>query len=273
MPPASRSRPRVQVAVARLPRRPPSARSVAAQVLRIVPSWRSLAVGVVLLALAFAGYFVARETSLFAVRTVEVTGAPPPLAQEIRRALEPLAGKSLLEVGADDVQRHLGKLPNVAAASYDRAFPHTLRVFVRAEQPLAVLRVGAKGWLVSAAGRVLRDLPHPGLSSLPRIWLPRSASVSEAATLADDQGVRAVAALAEMRAIPIGSPVRDVVADEGGLTLLLRSGLEVRLGDASVLRLKLAVARRILPLLTAPGYLDVSVPARAVAIGQSKVEG
>lgn len=273
MPPASRSRPRVQVAVARLPRRPPSARSVAAQTLRIVPSWRSLAVGVVLLALAFAGYFIARETSLFAVRTVEVTGAPPPLAQEIRRALEPLAGKSLLEVGADDVQRHLGKLPNVAAASYDRAFPHTLRVFVRAEQPLAVLRVGAKGWLVSAAGRVLRDLPHPGLSSLPRIWLPRSASVSEAATLADDQGVRAVAALAEMRAIPIGSPVRDVVADEGGLTLQLRTGLEVRLGDASVLRLKLAVARRILPLLTAPGYLDVSVPARAVAIGQSKVEG
>jgi cell division protein FtsQ len=273
MPAASRSRPRAQVAVARRPRALPSARSLATQAFRIAPSWRSLAVGVVLLALAFAMYLVARGTSVFAVRTVEVTGAPPALAKEIRVALAPLAGKSLLEVDGNDVQRHLGKLPNVAAASYDRAFPHTLRVFVRAEQPLAVLRVGARGWLVSAAGRVLRDLPHPGLSSLPRIWLSRSASVSEAATLADDQGVRAVAVLAEFRTMPLGSPVRDVVEGEGGLTLLLRSGLEVRLGDASKLRVKLAVARRILPLLTAPGYLDVSVPVRAVTTGHSQVEG
>jgi cell division protein FtsQ len=273
MPAVSRSRARAQVAVARLPRRLPSARGVATQTLRIAPSWRSLAFGVVLLAVAIALYLVARGTSVFAVQTVEVTGAPPALAKEIQAALAPLAGKSLLKVDGNDVQRHLGKLPNVAAASYDRAFPHTLRVFVRAEQPLAVVRVGSKGWLVSAAGRVLRDLPHPGLSSLPRIWLSPSASVSEAATLADEQGVRSVAALAEIRTIPLGSPVRDVVAGEGGLTLVLRSGLEVRFGDASKLRVKLAVARRILPLLTAPGYLDVSVPARAVAVGQSKVEG
>jgi len=48
--------------------------------------------------------------------------------------------------------------------------------------------------------------------------------------------------------------------------LRLRSGLEVRLGDASQLPLKLAVTAHVLPLLVAgTTYLDVAVPDRPVA--------
>jgi len=49
---------------------------------------------------------------------------------------------------------------------------------------------------------------------------------------------------------------------------VLRSGLEVRLGSKDDLRLKLAIARRILATLGTSGggdYLDVSVPERPVA--------
>jgi hypothetical protein len=55
---------------------------------------------------------------------------------------------------------------------------------------------------------------------------------------------------------------------------VLRSGLQLRLGDARDLGLKLAVARRIfaLPGLTVDGYVDVSVPERPVA-GMPQVEG
>ena len=52
------------------------------------------------------------------------------------------------------------------------------------------------------------------------------------------------------------------------LTFMLASGLELRLGDIRAVRLKLAVASRILPQLLARGgyaYLDVSVPERPVA--------
>ncbi len=46
-----------------------------------------------------------------------------------------------------------------------------------------------------------------------------------------------------------------------GLTLRLRSGLELRLGDARDVDLKLAVADRVLRVLPpGSGYLDVSVP-------------
>jgi hypothetical protein len=49
----------------------------------------------------------------------------------------------------------------------------------------------------------------------------------------------------------------------------------VRLGDASNVALKLAVAARVIPLLdTGTGYLDVSVPERPVSgTLNSQVEG
>ena len=50
------------------------------------------------------------------------------------------------------------------------------------------------------------------------------------------------------------------------LTLELRSGIELRLGDTSDLAVKLEVARHVLPQLgDLHGYLDVSVPERPVA--------
>ena len=66
-------------------------------------------------------------------------------------------------------------------------------------------------------------------------------------------------------------------ATDKELTLVLRSGLELRLGDAGDLRLKLAVARRILLLQgaeTSADYLDVTVPERPVVGGlNTQVEG
>jgi hypothetical protein len=76
------------------------------------------------------------------------------------------------------------------------------------------------------------------------------------------RAARAVAPLAGVR-LPRVASVRS---SESELTLVLRSGVELRLGDGSDRLLKLTIARRILPSLTGPdGYVDVSVPARPVA--------
>ncbi|MFN2466892.1 MAG: cell division protein FtsQ/DivIB [Gaiellaceae bacterium] len=238
---------------------------------RLAPSARSLLVAFALVLLGAGGYLAARETAVFAVREIEVRGAPPGVAAEVRAALEPLVGQSLLKIQRDDVQRRLGQLSIVAAASHDRAFPHTLRIFVRAEAPLAVLRRGAEAWLVSVGGRVVRPMPQPRLSSLPRIWLARGTSVTVGTALADEDAGRALRALAPIRGLPLFRRVRDVRAD-GELTLVLRSGFEVRLGNARNAPLKVAVAREILPQLTPPGYLDVSVPERPVAGANPQVD-
>jgi cell division protein FtsQ len=258
-----RARPTARAAAVGAPRRGRQP----APALRWLPSTRSLLVGTGLLALAAGLYLLARESSLFAVRTIDVRGASPAVAAQVRSALEPLVGDSLVTFERQDADRRLATLADVAAASYDRDFPHTLRVFVRAERPAAVLRRGAEAWLVSERARVVRVLERP-YPHLPRIWLPRDAEVDLGATLAGAPGRGARAAALVGR--ELGADVRHVRSTDTELTLVLGSGRELRLGDATDLALKLAIARLVLPLATDERYVDVSVPTRPVAGGDDQ---
>jgi cell division protein FtsQ len=229
-----------------------------------LPSTRSLLVGLALLTAAAGVYLFARESSVFAIRSIQVEGASPPLARRVRAALLPVVGASLVSLDRGAAARRVLALPEIASVSVDRAFPHTLRVTVRAERPVAVLRQADRAWLASAQGRVLRQLTRRPYPALPRIWLPRTDDVLVGATLAGapSEALRAVAPLAELH-LPL--PVRSAQASDGELTLELRTGLEVRLGDATDLRLKLAVAARIVAAAAGARYVDVTVPERAVA--------
>lgn len=231
----------------------------------LAPSGRSLLLGFALLAATAGAYAAARETSVFAVRSVDVRGSRPAVAAQVEQELAPALGQSLLAVDLERVRRRAEALPTVLAVSFDRAFPHTLRVFVTPERPVAVARQGAGSWLVSARGRVMGELERGARRGLPRLWLKRDVKIEVGALFGGDtaSAVRAVAPLARN---PLPGRVSLVRVTPDELTLVQRSGLEVRLGDASDLALKLAVARRILPALAGVGgYLDVSVPERPVA--------
>jgi cell division protein FtsQ len=238
------------------------------------PSWRSLLAGLALVLLAVGAYAGARETSVFAVRTLEIVGGTPRVQAEVRAALAPELGRSLVKVSGDEINRRIAGSPNVLSVSIDRAFPHTLRVIVRPERPVLLLRRGADGWVVSARGRVQREVRNTKLSTLPRLWVPRETAIAVGEILAPESGGRAAAALAPLKGGLFGS-VRFVRADPGELTLVLRSGLEIRLGDLRDVRLKVAIARRILAVIgayTTRGYIDVSVPERpVVGSGQPQV--
>jgi cell division protein FtsQ len=228
-----------------------------------VPSPVVLAV-VAALALAGAGAYVgARKTAVFAIEHIEVTGADPAVTAKVQAALQPLAGTSLVGFGGDRANRRLVAVPEVALARYDRDFPHTLRVVVQAERPLAVIRRGRDAWLVSARGRVLRELRAAPFPALPRVWVQREVEPSVGATIDGNLGT-ALAALRAVRRAHSPLRVRTVRAEAGSLTLVLASGTVVLLGDAANLALKLAVARRVLALNEGVGYVDVSVPQRAV---------
>lgn len=217
-----------------------------------------------LVALAGGAYVAARQTSLFALHRIEVAGAPPAVAARVRAVLRPYVGRSLVRFDAGAAARRLSTVAEIADMRFDRAFPHTLKVRVRLERPVAVLRQGADAWLVSSSARVLRRLEHRPFPRLPRIWVPRSADVAVNSTLGGT-GAQGVAALAPLRPLRIKAHVREVRAGDGELTLVLASGTELRLGDSGDLRLKLAIAKRLLPLIAGARYVDVSVPERPVA--------
>lgn len=242
----------------------------------ILPTGRSIVVGVAVLVAAGGLYLIARDTSLFAVRTLDVRGATPQIRAQVRTALASIEGRSLLRVGGGDIAARLAAITGVRSFRYDRRFPNTLEVVIHAERPVLVLRQGARGsYLVSASGRVLRTLPHPRLSRLPRLWVPRSVDVSVGASL-PRAAVVAAAAVTPLRTVSLGGRVAVVESSPTALALKLVSGFEVRLGDIGDLRLKLAIASRILHMTGAAagaGYVDVSVPERPVLDTNPQVGG
>jgi cell division protein FtsQ len=183
----------------------------------------------------------------------------------VRAALADFKGDSLVTLNGAAVVRRLDGLPVVADARYDRDFPHTLRVFVEPERPVAVVRRGPDSWLVSARGRVISSLERGERSTLPRIWVERTVSVSPGGMLGGDPA-RAVRAAASLARSPLHGRVVSVRANPEELTLVLRSGLQLELGDSKDLPLKLVVGARIAASARlATGYIDLTVPDRPVS--------
>jgi cell division septal protein FtsQ len=243
--------------------------------LRYLPSGRSLLAGLAIGLIALAAYVGARETSVFAVHTLDVRGGTAKTRAHVRTALAGDVGVSLLKIDRAQVAGKLADVPDVLSFEYDRVFPNTLRVVVRREHPVLVLRQSNHAFLVSATGRVLKSLPHPLLSHLPRLWLTAAVPVAVGDDLPATDAAAAHALAAANRAhLPGG--VRTITFERGSFALELGAGLELRLGPPKDVLLKLAIANRILRETGAavdPGYLDVSVPERPVLSTNAQVAG
>lgn len=239
------------------------------------PSRRLLTLSAGLVALAGLAYLAARETPLFALRQVEVKGAPAGVEAEVRSAAAPFLGESLVALDRAALRRSLEALPVVRSLRIDRAFPHTLRIAVVPERPLAVLRRGRDAWVVSERGRVLRRIDRAGAASRPRIWTSQTTPVEVGETVAAEP---VNAALATLRRVPANFPVgiRSARSEGDSVVLVLAQETELRLGERTSVALKLAVAARVLATL-APverhelAYLDVTVPERPVGGLKSQV--
>jgi cell division protein FtsQ len=232
-------------------------------------------IGFALVAAVLGAYWGAHASAVFAVERVEIEGASPPVAKEVRAVTKAVLGTSLLEVDAESIEAKIRALPSIAGVSVDRAFPNSLVVKVAAEEPVAVARRGRHAFLVTGSGKVIMEIEPGTERRYPRLWLARGSAVRVGGTLPGSltPAARALAA-AEQARLP--RRVKAVRFESGRLTLVLRRGPELRLGGATDLLLKLTVATRVLPLVEAGTlYLDVSVPERPVAAEylNSQVEG
>jgi cell division septal protein FtsQ len=237
---------------------------------RLAPSGRSLALVAAAVLIAGGLYGLARETSLFAVQAIHVDGGSPALAAQVRSELRRYQGDSLVQVDASAVRQRVDGLAAVRASAVDRSFPHTLRIRVVPEVPVAVLRRGAESWLVSARGRVIGEIQLGAHAEVPRIWLPTRTEIEVGALLTRESGGLAARSLAAFVGSGFPNRITFVRALDGQITLGLRGGLEIQLGPPVDLRLKIAIVHGILPQLALPShggpdYLDLTVPERPVA--------
>ena len=241
----------------------------------LLPSRRSaLITGAIVVALTLA-YLAARTTPLFAVRTVEVLGAPANVSEDVRVAAARFTGTSLVALDGDDLIRRVESLSSVVSARYDRAFPHTLRILVVPERPVAVVTYRGSAWVVSERGRVVSRADGRELRKYPHIDLVAAQGLTPGQTIRDPSTLAPLGALAKIgKTFPVR--VRGGRLDGGKLVLVLSASTELRLGEPVDLDVKLAAAARVLSALTRGEraqlvYLDVSLPERPVAADKTQV--
>jgi cell division protein FtsQ len=232
---------------------------------RFVPSGRSLLVTFGLLVAVGVAYWVAYATPVFAIDKVQIEGAPPALDREVARATRDLVGRSLVSIDPDEVEGSLRALPAVAGVSVDRAFPSTLVVRIAPERPVAVIRRGTSAWLATGAGKVIREIAVGTERGMPRLWIRRGATIRIGGQI--PAGLTpATRALAAAHTAGIAGRVKGVRTTGDELTLVLRHGTEIRLGRAADVGMKLVIARKVIALVGgSTSYIDVSVPQRPVA--------
>jgi cell division septal protein FtsQ len=243
--------------------------------------WRRVGLGAAAAAAALALlYLGARETPVFAVRDIEVTGGGQAVRRAVADAARPVEGTSLVALDGSSLVDELEALPTIHSVTYDRAFPSTLRIFVRPELPLAVLRLGGERWVLSDRGRVIRGYVADEDEHFPEFRLPPRPNVMPGTFVIDAQATTILEALASL---PKRFPARidEVNIADGQLTMALREpwgSPQLQLGEPTDLRVKLAAAALLLRSLSADyrsevTYLDVSVPERTVVGTNPQVGG
>lgn len=227
---------------------------------------RLLALGGVAVVLLALFLFLIRESSLFAVKKIEVTGVTVN-GPEIFTALQGAATKmTTLHIREEKLRAAVSGFPTVGAIKVDASPPHDLKIEITERKPAAVLAVGSERIPVSADGYLLRGLRAEGdlipIEPSQRMSGPRLLGADL------DQAVLLGAVPSQLRS---GVESSRYDTEAGGVVVSLRNGIDLRMGDGSGGAAKWAAAAAVLAKsdLGSPAYIDVSVPERPVAGGYS----
>jgi cell division septal protein FtsQ len=226
----------------------------------------------VTLALAGGGFLLLRHSSLSTIEHVQVEGLVAVHGANsgaIEAALTGAAhNMSTLDVKLTALRAAVASYPIVRSIQAHASFPHSLRVEVLEQPPVAELAVDGVRTAVAADGIVLG--PDYLSSSLP---LADAGEADAASPLpAVGQSVRGgslLQALSVLGAAPpaLARAVTNVYSGSKGLTLALRGGLLAYFGDGTRPHAKWIALTRVLadPSSAGAAYIDVRLPERSAA--------
>ena len=215
------------------------------------------------------GWLWLRDSSLVAVRTVEVTGSHSSEEGRIRAALETAAlDMTTLHVREDALRSAVAQFSSVADIRVTTDFPHDMRIRVVEHKPVAALEVGDERVAAAASGLLLRGVvADPDLPTIRMDAPPAGDHVDNANTRA----ALAIAAAAPGR--PAQARAAPVDRAEGDDALAhRRPGSDLRRRrrrGAQVARGGPGAGRS--PDAAGATYLDLRIPERVAAGGLGPV--
>ena len=190
------------------------------------------------------------------VDRVTLRGAHQIATDEIRAAVGPLVGASILHVSPNDIRERVEALGWVRVASVSRLLPDTIHVSIRERTPAAVWQIDGELRLIDAEGATIREVGAYEYSNLPFIvgaGAPDAASGILAALEADPDLQYKTYALQRV--------------GERRWNMRFRNGVEARLPETGVAEAvrTLSVLQAAHGLLDQPlKYIDLRDPDRMV---------
>jgi cell division protein FtsQ len=215
-------------------------------------------------ALLAVGFLWFRDSSFVRVEKVTVTGLSGPEAPRLRALLTDTArDMSTLHVREQQLRTVVEPYPIVKGITITPDFPHGLRIAVRQNQPVAAVVVDGQPTPVAADGVLLRGATKAALPEVPVDVAPGGDRVTDR---------RALAAIAILGAAPAALLERVEGAawtDDGGVTLTMANGPQLRFGGPDRPAAKWAAAAAVLADADSAGatYLDLRYPERPAAGG------
>lgn len=221
-----------------------------------------LALGVIT-GLFASAWLLLRDSSLVAVRKVEVTGLAGPQAEEIRSALT-TAGRDMttLHLRPDALMSAVRPYAVVKDVAVERDVPHGLRIRVTRRIPVARVVTSGAALPVAADGTLLRGTTADDVPEL-RLRVPPAGE-----TITDQRALVTVALLARAPQ-PLRRRVTTAFPGPRGLTVRLAAGPSVYFGSSERMTAKWASLTAVLASPDSRGAtaIDVRVPEHPAAAG------
>jgi cell division protein FtsQ len=195
------------------------------------------------------------------VDKIVVHGAQHTDVTQLEHAAGIAKGDPLFWASTGDAVRGLEAVPYVRQARVTKEWPDTVRITITERTPVAWVDGPAGHAMVDGTGRVLAVVAQPP-AGFPKL-LGVHAVPGPGGVIVPAGPARAAGALPPLAA----AGTTSVTATDGGLTMQLAAGAEVRLGDTTQLRAKVRAAVAVLGAMgdQPVHYIDVSVPTNPVA--------
>jgi cell division protein FtsQ len=226
---------------------------------------------IVALAVAATGWMWLRDSSLVAVKDVQITGVTASDGDQVKAALESAALEmTTLHVRPQGLEDATASLTSVGSIEVASDFPHTLRIHVTERRPVAALASKGSEERIPVA----RDgIVMSGVSAerdLPNLVLDEAAIGPK---LTDRRALRALA-IAGAAPDELLRRTTELVVNKQGVVASLKNGPELVFGSDADARAKWVAAARVLAESSAAGatYLDLRIPGRVAAGGLAPIE-
>jgi cell division protein FtsQ len=207
--------------------------------------------------LAAAGW-VLLMSSLFAVRSVRVTGNHLVPTSRVRAVAAVPPGTALIRVNTSAVARRVETISQVQSAQVSRAWPDGILIVVRERTAVLALPSGRRYELLDDTGVVLRTVPRRP-AGMPLLSVPAGV----AAAVRGSPVVRAAALVLHQLPGRVRHRVALVSAPSPvAITVRLRDGVTIVWGSPARGAVKAAELRAL--MRTRSRYYDLSDPVNAV---------